>query len=117
MVAFAASGRSSHAEDLTVAGIAGTAWPFLAGLALAWLASRNWRAPLRLWPNGVLIWIITVVAGLILRVASGTTAALPFILVATAVLGAFLLGHRALALLVLRLRRRATQSSAHPPVG
>ncbi|WP_427017946.1 DUF3054 domain-containing protein [Pseudarthrobacter sp. P1] len=114
VLVFAVSGRSSHEESLAVAGVLRTAWPFLAALALGWLATRNWRAPVRLWPNGVLIWVITVMAGMILRVATGNTAAVPFILVAAVVLGVFLLGHRAVAGL---LRRRATHNSARGHVG
>lgn len=114
VLVFAVSGRSSHEESLSVAGVLGTAWPFLAALALGWLASRNWRAPLRLWPNGILIWVITVMGGMILRVASGNTAATAFIIVATVVLGVFLLGHRALAAFI---RRRATHSSPSSRVG
>jgi peptidoglycan/LPS O-acetylase OafA/YrhL len=103
---FAATGRASHAEEHPVLGVLLTAWPFLAGLLIGWLASRNWRTPLRLWPNGVLLWIITVLAGMLLRIVSGRTAELPFIMVATVVLGLFLLGFRVLAGRLVALRQR-----------
>lgn len=104
---FAVSGRSSHAESLSVGGVFTTAWPFLLALAIGWAASRNWRSPLRLWPNGVCIWVITVMGGMILRVLSGAGTAVSFIIVATIVLGVFLLGHRALASLLIRRTKRA----------
>ncbi|MCZ2405036.1 DUF3054 domain-containing protein [Paenarthrobacter sp. Z7-10] len=103
---FAASGRASHAEGDSFFGVLLTAWPFLAGLVLAWLASRSWRRPLRLWPNGVAVWIVTVLAGMVFRLLSGKTAQLSFVLVAAVVLGLFLLGHRALAGMLLRRRSR-----------
>src|SRR5690606_18914430 len=47
--AFAASGRSSHAETLDAAGLWRTAWPFLAGLAVVWLVAFVWRRPFDVW--------------------------------------------------------------------
>ncbi|WP_207344308.1 DUF3054 family protein [Arthrobacter sp. E3] len=102
VLVFAVSGRSSHTESLTAGGIFQTAWPFLASLAIGWLVCRTWTHPLRLWPHGVLLWLITVAGGMALRIASGNTAELPFVIVATLVLGTFLLGHRLLATLVIR---------------
>ncbi len=107
VLVFALSGRSSHHESLDVGGILTTAWPFVAALLAGWVASRNWRSPVRVWPNGVCIWVITVMGGMILRVVSGGTAATAFVIVATVVLGVFLLGHRALAALVLRRAARS----------
>ena len=106
VVAFAVSGRSSHAESLTVTGVFSTAWPFLAALAIGWLVTRNWRHPVRLWPNGVCIWLITVSGGMTLRILSGGTAAFAFVVVATLTLALFLLGHRAVASSVLRRTRQ-----------
>ena len=102
---FALSGRSSHSESLTAAGVFTTAWPFLAALAIGWLVCRAWQAPLRIWPQGVCLWLITVAGGMALRIASGNTAELPFVIVATLVLAAFLLGHRLIASLVARRTR------------
>ncbi|NYE94409.1 hypothetical protein FHU41_000630 [Psychromicrobium silvestre] len=105
ILVFAAIGRASHQEGDPVLGVLQTAWPFLAGAALGWLAGRVWRAPLRLWPHGICLWLITVVAGMLLRVSTGKTAELSFVLVATVVLGLFLLGHRAIAGYLLRRRK------------
>jgi peptidoglycan/LPS O-acetylase OafA/YrhL len=112
VLVFAATGRASHAEEHPVLGVLLTAWPFLAGLLIGWLASRNWRTPLRLMPNGVLLWIITVVAGMSLRILSGRTAELPFVLVATVVLGLFLLGFRVIAGRLATVRQRGARPGA-----
>ncbi|MGO8895499.1 MAG: DUF3054 domain-containing protein, partial [Streptosporangiaceae bacterium] len=50
---FVIIGRASHTKGESLAGIASTAWPFLAGLAGGWLAARAWRRPSGLWPAGV----------------------------------------------------------------
>ncbi|PYH01597.1 DUF3054 domain-containing protein [Arthrobacter stackebrandtii] len=99
---FALSGRSSHSESMTAAGVLETAWPFLAALTAGWLIVRAWQNPLRIWPQAVCLWLITVAGGMLLRIVSGSTAELPFVIVATLVLALFLLGHRLLASLVTR---------------
>jgi hypothetical protein len=100
VLAFVIIGRASHAQGETLAGIASTAWPFLAGLAGGWLAAGlagAWRQPFRLWPAGVGAWLGTVTLGMVFRVVSGPGTALAFIAVALAFLGLFLLGWRLLA--------------------
>jgi hypothetical protein len=94
---FVVIGRASHVRGESLAGITSTAWPFLAGLALGWLAARAWRRPLGLAPAGVGAWLGTVALGMALRVVSGQGTAFAFVLVALAFLGLFLLGWRALA--------------------
>lgn len=102
---FAAIGRASHNEDPL--GFLLTAWPFLvalvAGHALAALVPARPRRPWSLgW--GLIVWIVTVAGGMLLRIASGDTSEVPFIIVATLVVGAFLIGWRLLAMLVRRRR-------------
>ena len=70
VVVFCTIGRRSHAEGLTVAGIAETAWPFLAGTAVGWLLARGWRRPVAVVPTGVVVWVCTVVVGMLLRKAT-----------------------------------------------
>src|SRR5215469_8751124 len=94
--AFVAIGRASHSEGDALAGLARTAWPFLAGLAIGWLVTRAWRRPGALRP-GLGVWMTTVAAGTVLRVASGQGTAAAFIVVALAFLGLFLLGWRLIA--------------------
>jgi hypothetical protein len=99
---FATVGRRSHAEGLTVAGVLDTAWPFLVGVAIGWLATRAWRRSAALVPVGVAVWCASVVVGMLLRRLTGDGTAAPFVVVATVVLGALLLGWRAVAHLVRR---------------
>ncbi len=96
VLVFVIIGRASHTKGETLAGIASTAWPFLAGLAGGWLAARAWRRPASLWPAGVSAWLGTVALGMVLRVVSGQGTAFAFVLVALAFLGLFLLGWRLL---------------------
>ncbi len=89
VVVFAAVGRVSHHENVLV-GLAHTAWPFLVACLVAWgvllwsgLPSQSWRGFLVVWP-------ITAIGGLLLRVATGTSAQWSFWIVATIFLGIFL---------------------------
>ncbi|WP_449282071.1 DUF3054 domain-containing protein [Leucobacter sp.] len=102
---FAGLGRSEHDRAATAAGLFETAWPFLAGLAIAWLAAMAWRRPLAVVRSGIPLWVGTVAVGMLLRALTGAGTALPFVIVAAVTLGAFLLGWRALAALIARLRR------------
>lgn len=103
---FVAIGRRSHDEGDALAGFAVTAWPFVAGAAVGWAASLGWRRPLAVWPTGVVVWLAAVVLGMLLRVASGQGVQLSFVIVTAIVLGVFLVGWRAIAALVRRLRAR-----------
>jgi FtsH-binding integral membrane protein len=95
--AFVAIGRASHGEGETVAGLARTMWPFLAGLAAGWAVTRAWRRPGAVAGTGVGVWLSTVALGMVLRVVSGQGIAVAFVFVALAFLGLFLLGWRVLA--------------------
>lgn len=95
ILAFVIIGRAVHHAAGGFPGLASTAWPFLCGLAAGELLSRAWRRPTAIWPTGVTVWIITVAAGMTLRVVAGQGTAVAFIAVALAFLGLFLLGWRA----------------------
>jgi hypothetical protein len=97
VVVFCTIGRRSHAEGLTVEGIAHTAWPFLSGTLLGWLLVRGWVRPLAVVPTGLTIWVATVIVGMLLRKASSQGVAISFVIVASIVTAVFLLGWRALA--------------------
>ncbi len=109
VLVFALVGRASHGEGLL--GILTTWWPFLGGLAIGWLVLRAWRSPRRIVWTGVGVWLFTVAGGMLLRIASGQGVQLSFIIVATIVLGVFLLGWRAIALLAIRMRRRTSPAA------
>ena len=100
VVVFCAIGRRSHAEGLTLTGIAETAWPFLSGTLAGWLISRAWRTPTAIAPTGVIIWVSTVVVGMLLRKASSQGVAVSFIIVASVVTAVLLLGWRGVAAVV-----------------
>lgn len=106
VVVFAAIGRASHAHTVDIAGVAETAWPFLVGLALGWAVLGAWRAPSAPLRTGLGLVVITVAAGMVLRVVSGAGIAVAFVIVATITLLVFLFGWRAVAALVVRLRSR-----------
>jgi uncharacterized membrane protein len=106
ILAFAAIGRDAHQRGEIITGVLATAWPFLAGAAVAWLALRLWRAPLAVWPAGVVVWLGTVAVGMLLRAVTGQTVVLPFIIVALISLAVFLLGYRLVAAAVQRFRSR-----------
>lgn len=106
VLVFCAVGRRSHGEGLNIAGLATTAWPFLTGTLIGWLASRAWRRPTTVVPTGVVVWLCTVAVGMLLRKASSAGVAASFVLVAAAVTAVLLLGWRAAVALALRHRVR-----------
>ncbi len=102
VVTFVAVGRRNHEEGAALAGVAGTAAPFLIALATAWIVWRVWLHPDE--PGtGVRIWLTTVVLGMLLRnLVFGDGTATSFMIVATVFLGTFLVGWRAVASLARR---------------
>jgi len=109
VVAFAAAGRASHDGEVW-SGLATTAWPFLAALVLGWLIAQGWRAPLAVVRTGLPVWAVTLVGGMLLRVASGQGIAVSFVIVAGVVLAVFLLGWRLIVRGAARLRARRRTS-------
>lgn len=105
VVLFAALGRSEHDRAATVTGLFETAWPFLAGLAIAWLVALVWRNPTAPLRSGVPVWIGAVALGMLFRALSGQGTALPFVLVATGTLLLLLVGWRIIATLIIRARK------------
>ena len=105
VVAFAATGRASHDSDV-LAGLWQTSWPFLAALALGWVVARGWQAPTAPLRTGAIVWVATVVGGMLLRAVSGQGTALPFVIVAMLTLFAALVGWRAVAAAITAVRRR-----------
>lgn len=104
VLVFCAVGRRSHDEGLSVSGVATTAWPFLSGTVVGWLASRGWRRPTAVAPTGVVIWLCTLAVGMLLRKATSAGVAASFVIVAASVTAVLLLGWRAIAGVTLRRR-------------
>ena len=104
VVLFVAVGRRNHNLGNTVAGVVEVALPFLIALIVAWTTGQAWRKPFVL-STGVIVWLITVVLGLLLRnLVFDRGIALAFVIVATLTLGFLHVGWRAIFRLV-RLRR------------
>ncbi len=94
VLVFAAAGRRTHAETDALLGLMSTAGPFIAGLAIAWVLARAWRAPLAM-RTGLLVWPVTVIVGLVVRAGFTSRLPLSFALVVALALGVLLLGWRA----------------------
>ncbi len=112
VAAFAGIGRASHREDQ--AQLLVTLWPFAVGLAVGWAAGRAWRRPFALLRAGAPAWLGTVAVGMVLRALAGQGVQVAFVLVATIVVGAFLLGWRAV---LAALDRSSTRREAVSPIG
>jgi peptidoglycan/LPS O-acetylase OafA/YrhL len=102
VIVFCTIGRRSHAEGLTVSGVAHTAWPFLAGAAVGWLLIGGWRKPFTVIPTGVVVWVCTVAVGMLLRKATSAGVSASFVVVASLSTAVLLLGWRAAAALFRR---------------
>ena len=106
IVVFVAIGRRNHDEGEAVDGILTVAAPFLIALVVGWLVARAWTRPMQV-ETAFIIWPVTVALGMVLRnLAFDRGTALPFIIVATLVLGVFLVGWRMVVAAVTA--RRAT---------
>lgn len=115
---FVLIGRADHERGFAITGVLQTLWPFVVGAAAGWsivyvfshVGSSDWFGhhfrPERL-PAGTVIWICTVVVGMILRVLLHQGVATRFVIVATIALGLFLLGWRAVLALIHRRRSAA----------
>ena len=117
VLAFAAGGRSSHDEAISVGGVAQTAWPFLVGLGVGWLVllaasgSGSRRDHLSPVPAGVVLVLASWGLGMVLRLVTGQGASGAFPLVALAFLTLTLIGWRVVAALI---SRRAPRRSSVP---
>ena len=109
VLVFCIIGRSSHDEGLTFGGIVSTAWPFIVGLAVGWALVvalyRDKFDAFSVIPTGIVVWISTVVIGMILRVIGGQGTEFSFIVVATIFTGLFLLGWRGILRVVVSRRQ------------
>lgn len=110
VLVFVLARRRTHDDPLALTGLATTAWPFLAGLALGWVVTLLLlrRRPATV-SAGVVVWAATVAGGMLLRAASDQGTPPSFVVVATVVLGVFLVGWRVVA---RQLRRDASTSSS-----
>lgn len=103
---FVAIGLLQHGSPLTTVTVTWVGWTFAVGVLIGHLAIRSWRAPFALWPQGVFVWAITIVAAMALRTLFGQGTETSFIVVTAIVLGVLMLGWRAIASFVTRHERR-----------
>lgn len=115
VLAFAFAGNRSHYGEVTMAGVLQTTWPFALALLAGWLIAGRTRWALRSLRSGLLIWLTTVIGGMLLRLLTGAGTAWTFVGVATLVLGAGLLGWRFLVALPLRQTRLPRQRHGPQP--
>ncbi len=104
---FVVLGRRAHDEGSVVLGTLGTAWPFLAGALAGWAVLALLRLPGRSLRAGAVVAVATVAVGMVLRALvqhDGTPVS--FVVVASVVNLALLLGWRAVAVAVARRRGR-----------
>ena len=69
-----------------------------------WLAARGWKRPTAVAPTGLVVWLCTVVIGMVLRKLTSAGVAASFVVVASLVTAVLLLGWRAAVGLALRRR-------------
>ena len=105
VLVFAAVGRRNHGEADALTGIVTTAWPFVVGAIVGWIVLVVMkRLPGRSLTSGVIVWLTTVIVGMILRQVSGHGTAVAFVIVALAFNGACMLGWRLVARVLERRR-------------
>ncbi|MEE6296324.1 DUF3054 domain-containing protein [Georgenia wangjunii] len=97
---FIAVGQASHAGDGAATHPLLAVAPFLGALVLAHLVVRRGRE--RVWPGGVVVWLVTWGGGMAVRAFVNDGVAPAFLAVGLGALGVLLLGWRAVAALVRR---------------
>ena len=106
VLAFVALGIQAHTAADSVLRVAS---PFLAALAIGWVIAIPLK-PADSLRAGFVIWLVTLVGGMLLRRVGGDGTALAFVLVATTFLALTMLGWRGIAALVTRRRDPARGS-------
>lgn len=94
LIVFVAAGRATHESGTSVGEILTTAAPFLIGLGFGWLIARAWVQPIALRTGYVVVASTLVIGMLLRRYAFDDGIALTFVLVATAILTALIIGWR-----------------------
>lgn len=102
---FVAIGLIQHGIPLEQDYLLIVGWPFAAGLLVGHLAAQSWRKPFGLWPQGVFIWAITIVAAMAIRTLFQMGTEPSFVIVTSLFLGIAMLGWRAVATYLTRGER------------
>lgn len=91
---FAFIGVRAHATDPSVRHLFEVAMPFLLAAVVGWGVVRAWRRPLAVSGSGVIVWLVTVVGGVLLRAVTLHGFAFGFLVVTSITLALFMLGWR-----------------------
>jgi hypothetical protein len=110
LVIFVAVGRSVHGHNESLGGLLNTAGPFFVGLLVGWVVARAWKNPLRIWPIGVVICLLTALVGQIVRLIVGQGSAVPFVLVSVGYFVLTMLGWRLIFHLLNRISPERSRS-------
>jgi Protein of unknown function (DUF3054) len=110
IVAFAALGRRTHAEGVTVAGVAAVAAPFAVAWTAAFLVGGLRRDPAS-WRRAALLLPPALAGALALRAATGGGTAPAFVVVAALFLALTLVGRRAAYASLVRARSSAVRAA------
>ena len=106
VVVFVAFGRATHEKRTTILEFLEVAAPFFIAMGAGWLVMRAWEEPERL-RTGIGVYASTLILGLLLRrfvFDQGT--AVVFVVVATFVLAALVIGWRVALAVTRRARER-----------
>lgn len=113
VILFAFQGRTAHESGNSIIGVLDTAWPFLGGLAVGWLITRQWKVTtgglpvvFQIWPAAIMLAAVTWAIGLLLRVIAGDTNHGAFPLVALGFLLLMMVGWRIVWGSVVRIRAK-----------
>nr|WP_246482855.1 DUF3054 domain-containing protein [Brachybacterium halotolerans] len=109
VVLFVAIGLLQHGYDISTQNLVLVGWPFAAALLVGHLAAQTWRAPFRIWPQGVFVWAITIVGAMAVRTLMQAGTEVSFVIVTSIVLGVLMLGWRAVATFLTRGERRVVE--------
>ncbi|GAE74708.1 transmembrane protein [Cutibacterium acnes JCM 18918] len=101
VILFATMGRASHGEVLSPGGLLRTGTPFVLGLVVGWVIVVTARVAALRWLAGVVLWVSTLIVGMVVRYFTGQGVAVIFC-------------HRRGKLLGSYPRRLASHSSSHP---
>lgn len=101
---FVVVGRRSHDEGETFTAFLKTWWPFAAGLGLSGALTGAWWYPFA-WLRVALMWVGTIVVGMLLRISiHGRELKPSFVIVTTIFLGVCFFGWRLIARAIVRRR-------------
>lgn len=80
--------------------------PFVLGLVVGWVIVVTARVAALRWLAGVVLWVSTLIVGMVVRYFTGQGVAVIFVTVAASLLALTLVGWRAIAAAIRAMRRK-----------